>query len=48
MQQSLKVLAYETRMLVVDELSRGERCICELIELARIDISTLSKYFSVW
>lgn len=42
-----KALAHETRMLVVDELSRGERCVCELAELAGIDISTMSKHLSV-
>lgn len=42
-----KALAHETRMLVVDELSRGERCVCELTELAGIDISTMSKHLSV-
>jgi len=42
-----KALAHETRMLVVDELSRGERCVCELTGLAGIDISTMSKHLSV-
>ncbi|MGE4537899.1 MAG: ArsR/SmtB family transcription factor [Desulfovibrio sp.] len=42
-----KALAHETRMLVVDELSRGQRCVCELTELARVDMSTMSKHLSV-
>ena len=42
-----KALAHETRMLVVDELARGKRCVCELTELAGIDISTMSKHLSV-
>lgn len=42
-----KALAHETRMLVVDELSRGERCVCELTGLAGVDISTMSKHLSV-
>lgn len=42
-----KALAHETRMLVVDELSRGERCVCELTELAGIDVSTMSKHLRV-
>jgi ArsR family transcriptional regulator len=42
-----KALAHETRMLVVDELSRGERCVCELTGLVGVDISTMSKHLSV-
>lgn len=42
-----KALAHETRMLIVDELSRGERCVCELTKLAGGDISTISKHLSV-
>ena len=34
-------------MLVIDALARGERCVCELTELAGIDISTMSKHLSV-
>ena len=43
-----KALAHETRMLVVDELSRGERCVCELTGLVGVDISTMSKHLSVF
>jgi len=42
-----KALAHETRMLVVDALSRGQRCVCELTELAGVDMSTMSKHLSV-
>ncbi|WP_043793794.1 ArsR/SmtB family transcription factor [Solidesulfovibrio fructosivorans] len=42
-----KAFAHETRMLVVDGLSRGQRCVCERTELAGIDISTMSKPSSV-
>jgi len=34
-------------MLVVDALSGGERCVCELTGLAGVDISTMSKHLSV-
>jgi DNA-binding transcriptional ArsR family regulator len=31
----------------VDELSRGERCVCELRDMIGADISTVSKHLSV-
>ncbi len=33
--------------MMVDELSRGERCVCELRELVGADLSTVSKHLSV-
>jgi DNA-binding transcriptional ArsR family regulator len=42
-----KALAHPSRLLMVDELSRGERCVCELTELVGSDISTVSKHLSV-
>ncbi len=30
--QVLKALAHPSRLLMVDELSKGERCVCELAE----------------
>lgn len=43
----LKALAHPTRLFVVDELSRGERCVCELTKLVGADTSTVSKHLSV-
>lgn len=43
----LKALAHATRLAVVDELSRGERCVCELHALAGGDLSTVSKHLAV-
>jgi len=43
----MKALAHPSRLLMVDELSRGERCVCELTELVGADISTVSKHLSV-
>lgn len=43
----IKALAHPSRLLIVDELSRGERCVCELTELVGADISTVSKHLSV-
>lgn len=42
-----KALAHPARLLVVDELSRGERCVCELTDIIGADISTVSRHLSV-
>jgi len=33
--------------MILDELSRGERCVCELTERVGADISTVSKHLSL-
>ncbi len=43
----LKALAHPSRLMMVDELAKGERCVCELQELVGADISTVSKHLSV-
>jgi len=43
----MKALAHPSRLMIVDELSRGERCVCELTDLVGADISTVSKHLSV-
>ena len=43
----LKALAHPTRLFIVDELSRGERCVCELTEMVGDDVSTVSKHLAV-
>ena len=43
----MRALAHPSRLMMVDELSRGERCVCELTELVGADISTVSKHLSV-
>ncbi|MFP4516933.1 MAG: ArsR/SmtB family transcription factor [Desulfovibrionales bacterium] len=45
--QVLKALAHASRLLMVDALSRGEQCVCELRDLVGADISTVSKHLSV-
>jgi DNA-binding transcriptional ArsR family regulator len=42
----LKALAHPTRLLIVDELSRGERCVAELTELVGADMSTVSRHLA--
>ena len=43
----VKAMAHPTRLFIVDELSRGERCVCELTEMVGADASTVSKHLSV-
>ena len=43
----MKALAHPSRLFIVDELSRGERCVCELTEMVGADVSTVSKHLSV-
>ncbi len=43
----VKALAHPTRLFVVDVLSRGERCVCELTAMVGADVSTVSKHLAV-
>jgi len=43
----IKALAHPTRLFLVEELARGERCVCELTEMVGADMSTVSKHLSV-
>ncbi len=43
----MKALAHPSRLMMVEELSRGERCVCELTELVGYDISTVSKHLNI-
>ncbi len=43
----VKALAHPTRLFIVDELSNGERCVCELRDEIGADFSTVSKHLSV-
>ena len=43
----IKAMAHPTRLFIVDELSKGERCVCELTEMIGADISTVSKHLSI-
>jgi DNA-binding transcriptional ArsR family regulator len=42
-----KALAHPTRLFIVDELSRGERCVLDLTGMVGADISTVSKHLSI-
>jgi ArsR family transcriptional regulator len=43
----MKALAHPSRLFIVDELSRGERCVCELTDMIGADVSTVSKHLAV-
>jgi DNA-binding transcriptional ArsR family regulator len=43
----LKALAHPSRLLMVEELAAGERCVCELQKLVGADISTVSKHLAL-
>jgi len=43
----MKAMAHPSRLFILDELSRGERCVCELTEMVGADVSTVSKHLSV-
>jgi DNA-binding transcriptional ArsR family regulator len=43
----LKALAHPTRLFIVEELEKDERCVCDLTEMIGADVSTVSKHLSV-
>ncbi len=43
----MKALAHPTRMFIVDELSRGERCVCELTDMIGAEMPTVSRHLSL-
>ncbi len=43
----LRALAHPSRLAMVEELSLGERCVCELRDCVGGDLSTVSKHLSL-
>ena len=43
----IKAMAHPTRLFIVDELSKHEKCVCELTEMIGADTSTVSKHLSI-
>jgi ArsR family transcriptional regulator len=43
----LKALAHPARLLMVEALSRGERCVCELTDLIGMAMPTVSRHLSL-
>jgi ArsR family transcriptional regulator len=43
----IKAMAHPSRLFIVDELSRGKRCVYELTEMIGADVSTVSKHLAI-
>ena len=43
----IKAMAHPTRLFLLEELCREERCVCELAEMVGSDVSTVSKHLSL-
>ena len=43
----LKAMAHPTRLFIIEELAKTERCVCDLTEQIGADVSTVSKHLSV-
>lgn len=43
----IKAMAHPTRLFILEELERGERCVCDLQALIGADMSTVSKHLSI-
>ena len=42
-----KALGHPSRLMMVEALGQGEKCVCELRELVGSDISTVSKHLTI-
>ncbi len=42
-----KALGHPTRLFIVEELGKSEKCVCELTEMVGADVSTVSRHLSV-
>ncbi|MDD4858142.1 MAG: metalloregulator ArsR/SmtB family transcription factor [Candidatus Krumholzibacteria bacterium] len=45
--QVFKALGHPTRLFMIQELSKGERCVCSFAEQVGADFSTVSKHLTV-
>jgi len=43
----IKAMAHPSRLFIIEELSKRERCVGELTDMIRADASTVSKHLSV-
>ena len=43
----LKAMAHPTRLFIIEELEKEERCVCDLTKQVGADVSTVSKHLSV-
>ena len=42
-----KALGHPTRLQIVEKLADGEQCVCDLLEMFNVEMSTLSRHLSV-
>lgn len=42
-----KALAHPIRLQIVEKLGDGEQCVCVILEMFNVDMSTLSRHLSV-
>jgi len=43
----IKAMAHPTRLFIVDQLSREERCVCDLTDMIGADVSTVSRHLTI-
>ncbi|MCX6359473.1 MAG: metalloregulator ArsR/SmtB family transcription factor [Armatimonadetes bacterium] len=43
----IKAMAHPSRLMIIDALASGERCVCDLQQLVGADMSTVSKHLTV-
>lgn len=43
----IKAMAHPSRLMMIDALADGEKCVCELQRIVGSDMSTVSKHLSV-
>ncbi len=43
----IKAMAHPSRLMMIDALANGEKCVCELRDLVGSDISTVSKHLAL-
>ena len=43
----LKAMAHPSRLFIIEELQKGEICVCDLSRMIGSDVSTISKHLSV-
>jgi ArsR family transcriptional regulator len=42
----VKAIAHPVRIMILEELEKGEKCVCQLAPLFDLDISTLSRHLA--
>jgi DNA-binding transcriptional ArsR family regulator len=43
----IKAMAHPSRLMMIDALAEGEKCVCELQVLVDADMSTVSKHLTI-